>query len=86
MSAILIPSSTVQVRLEDASLDLVCFEYAREVLGDARQAGKLAGYVEATLTVNPGIADSGAILPLGMTIVLPEFVIDQEQPLLRLWD
>lgn len=85
-TATVIPAATVTVALEDASVDLVCFEHARAVLGDARQAGRLTAYVTATLKANPGLAALGPILPLGTVIALPEFVIERPRAAVRLWD
>lgn len=86
MTARVLPASMVTVTTEDMTLDLVCFEYARATLGDARQAGNLRGYVEATYEANPGLADAGILLPLGASIRLPEFTIASEDAYVRLWD
>jgi len=88
VSARIIPARTVTVALEDVTADLVCFEYALSVLRDRRQAGRLQGYVEATLAANPGLAGSDTMLPLGQTVHLPEFVIEAEAGThtVRLWD
>ncbi|OKP66784.1 phage tail protein [Ensifer adhaerens] len=86
MVARIIPAATIVITLEDVMLDQLCFEHAREVLRDRRQAGKLAGYIEATLSANPGLADHGPLLPLGCTVHLPEFVITTENNTVRLWD
>lgn len=82
-----LPGRTVQVTVEDATLDTICFEYALAALGDRRQAGKLTGYVEAALLANPGMADKGLVLPLGALIVLPEFSVETAPAqTVRLWD
>lgn len=86
MSTIIIPAQQIKVELEDASIDLVCFEYAHGILNDRTRAGKITGYVEATLAANPGLAGLGAILPRGTIINLPEFTIKTEQATKRLWD
>lgn len=86
MSARVIPAATATVRVEDATLDLVCFDHAFRALGDRRLAGRLAAYVEATLAANPGLAGLGPVLPLGLVIRLPEFTIDTTVPARRLWD
>nr|WP_235912041.1 tail protein X [Mesorhizobium xinjiangense] len=67
-------------------VDQVCFEYALAHLGDRTLAGKLKGYVEATLTANPGLAELGVILPRGTVIDMPEYVIASETASVRLWD
>lgn len=87
MRAIVIPAATVTVELEDMPLDLVCYEYLFRVLRDRREAGRLRGYVEATLSANHGLADKGLILPLGTVINMPEFVIEERGvQTRRLWD
>ena len=67
-------------------LDQLCFEQALSVLRDRKQAGSIRGYVEASLLANQGIADSGLILPLGLQVNLPEFVLETENTTVRLWD
>ena len=87
MTAIIVPGTVVTVAVEDASLDLICFEHALTMLGDRKRAGKLTGYVEATLEANPGLAGAGMILPLGQRVVLPEFTLAQPASnRKRLWD
>ena len=87
MTAIIIPANIVTVAVEDASLDLICFEHALAVLRDRQRAGKLTGYVEAALEANPGIAGAGMVLPLGRRIVLPQFtVVQPTSDRKRLWD
>lgn len=88
MTATVIPAATRVIDLEDMSIDLVCFHQALTALGDRRAAGRLQGYVEATLQANPGLAAMGLLLPLGTLVRLPEFVI--QTPIntasTRLWD
>ena len=75
------------VRVEDATVDLICFDHAFRVLGDRRQAARLRGYVAATLAANPGLAALPPVLPLGTAIRLPEFIIESDGPAtVRLWD
>lgn len=82
-----LPAATVEVKTEDMTVALLCFEYAYGLLGDRKRAGKLRGYVEATIEANPGITRHGLLLPLGLKVTLPEFVIaDQGQQTERLWD
>ncbi|WP_330168899.1 tail protein X [Bartonella grahamii] len=82
-----IPAKRVVVELEDMSLDLICFHHAMVVLGDRRQAGLLKGYLEATLEANPEIAKYGVLLPRGLKVFLPEFVLSNPQSTVtRLWD
>lgn len=84
-TARLIPAGTVRVDHEDATLDLICFQYAFAALGDRKQAGKLRGYLEATYEANPGLAELGLVVPLGTTIQMPEFIISTEIKIVRLW-
>jgi len=85
--ATIIPAATVTVTLEDVMIDQLCFDYAASVLRDRRRAGRLKGYVEATLEANPGVAALGMVLPLGRTIHLPEFSISTDPgDTVRLWD
>ena len=87
MSARVIPSATATVELEDMTVDLICFDHAVAVLRDRRAAGRLRGYVEATLDANPGLAGLGVILPRGTVVRLPEFVVEEQATAVRrLWD
>lgn len=82
-----IPAASVIIALEDVILDQICFEQLLAVVGDRREAGRIKGYVEATFEANPGLADVGTILPLGLRIELPQFSIETEdRTTLRLWD
>ncbi|WP_375684806.1 tail protein X [Bartonella sp. AP1QHHD] len=75
------------VELEDMSLDLLCFHHAMAVFRDRRKAGLLKGYLEATLEANPEIAKYGVFLPRGLTVILPEFVSQEKNSMVkRLWD
>ena len=87
MNAQIVPAAIVTVELEDVSVDLVCFDHAYAVLRDRRAAGRLRGYIEATLDANPGLAGLGAILPRGTVVRLPEFDIEETGAAVRrLWD
>ncbi|EJF87192.1 tail protein X [Bartonella rattimassiliensis] len=82
-----IPEKHLVVTLEDMSLDLLCFQHAMAVLGAKSQVGFLKGYLEATLETNPGIAGYGALLPRGLKVILPEFVCQEKNSVVkRLWD
>ncbi|ACS51646.1 phage tail protein X5 [Bartonella grahamii as4aup] len=82
-----IPEKHVVVELEDMSLDLICFHHAMAVFRDRIQVGALNGYLEATLEANPEIAKYGMLLPRGLTVILPEFVLSNPQSMVkRLWD
>ncbi|WP_375664779.1 tail protein X [Bartonella sp. CL162QHHD] len=79
-----IPKKRVIVELEDMSLDLLFF---LAVLGDRIQVGALNGYLEATLEANPEIAKYGVFLPRGLKVILPEFVSQEKNSMVkRLWD
>lgn len=83
----IIPATQHTVKLEDVSVDLLCYQYAFSVLRDRHTAGKLKGYVEATLEANPGLASHGALIALGTVVNLPEFVIAKpDRTVRRLWD
>ncbi|WP_186080860.1 tail protein X [Burkholderia gladioli] len=63
--------------LQGDTLDALCW----------RHYGSTAGTVEAVLDANPGLAELGAILPLGTVIDMPELhTIEQTKPLLQLFD
>ncbi|WP_375653960.1 MULTISPECIES: tail protein X [unclassified Bartonella] len=82
-----IPKKRVIVELEDMSLDLLCFHHVMAVFRDRRQAGLLKGYLEATLEANPEIAKYGVFLPRGLKVMLPEFVSQEKNSMVkRLWD
>ncbi|EJF79563.1 hypothetical protein MCO_01129 [Bartonella sp. DB5-6] len=82
-----IPEKRVVVELEDMSLDLICFQHAMAVLREHIQVGAVSGYLESTLEANPEIAKYGALLPRGLTVLLPEFALHNPQSMVkRLWD
>ncbi|UWX70347.1 tail protein X [Burkholderia gladioli] len=63
--------------LQGDTLDALCW----------RHYGSTAGTVEAVLDANPGLAELGAILPLGTVVDMPELnTIEQTKPLLQLFD
>lgn len=85
--AIVLPAATVTVDQEDKTLGLVCFDYAYGVLRDRHVAGKLRGYVEATMTANLHLARLDFFLPLGTVVRLPEFVVETRgEQVRRLWE
>lgn len=87
MAALILPATSITVDQEDMTLDLVCFDHAYAVLRDRRRAGRLRGYVEATLEANQDLARMGLVLPLGQVVKLPEFVVElEERAIRRLWD
>ena len=87
MSATRIPAATVIVEMDDVSIDQLCFAQAVSALGSRKAAGKVTGYVEATFAANPGLADSGTILPRGLVVRLPDFVLaTEDNAIVRLWE
>lgn len=86
MSDTILPATRIRVTREDASLERICFEHAFQVLGDARRAARLSGYVEAALEANRGIAATGLVLPLGVEVTLPEWRVSATAAQVRLWD
>ncbi|MAA97766.1 MAG: phage tail protein [Stappia sp.] len=86
MSDVTLPTARIRITREDASLEQICFEYAFQVLGDARRAARISGYVEAALEANRSIAATGLVLPLGVEVTLPEWRISGTVSQVRLWD
>jgi len=67
----------MQVRsIQGDTLDRVC----------QRVYGRTAGVAEQLLSLNPGLADLGPILPTGTLITLPQQAKQAEATLLQLWD
>ncbi|KEG17034.1 tail protein X [Bartonella bacilliformis] len=82
-----IPEKHIVVELEDLSLDLICYQHVMAILGDRAEIGAVNGYLEATLEANPDIAKYGALLPRGLSVLLPEFVfVHPKSSVKRLWD
>ncbi|WP_417766709.1 tail protein X [Stappia sp.] len=86
MTETTLPAAKIRVTREDASLEQLCFEYALEILGNAGKAARLAGYVEAAIEANRGIAAEGLVLPLGTEVNLPEWRVSNQVEQTRLWD
>jgi len=87
MTARIIPAASVVVELDDVMIDQLCFQYLFSVLRDRSLAGRIRGYVEATLAANPSLADRAVVLPRGLKVALPEFIIESEvRGTVRLWD
>lgn len=72
-----LPADQVRARQGD-TLDAICW----------RELGATRGVVEATLELNPGLADLGPVLPEGTPVILPSraTVAPAVIPLLNLWD
>lgn len=59
------------------TVDAICWRYY----------GRTAGVTEAVLEANPGLADIGAVLPMGHAVKLPDIEQQQEQNnTVNLWD
>lgn len=58
------------------TVDLICW----------REYGRTDGVTEAVLEANPGLADHGAVLPLGTQVSLPDVTPTQKQTTVTLWD
>lgn len=86
MASRFIPPLTVTVDAEDLMVDDLCFRHAAAILGERRAAGRLKGYVEATLATNVGLARAGVVLPLGTVVELPQHTVSDDVTGVRLWD
>lgn len=51
-----------------------------------RHYGYTTGITEEVLKVNPGLADLGAVLPIGKKVLLPRFQPQQTKTTIKLWD
>ncbi|MBG6248719.1 MULTISPECIES: tail protein X [Symbiopectobacterium] len=51
-----------------------------------RHYGRTQGAVEAVLSVNPGLAEYGAILPHGTTVTLPDIATAPACESVQLWE
>lgn len=52
-----------------------------------RHYGRTAGVLEAVLDANPGLADHGPVLPIGLLITLPELqAAAPDRQMVNLWD
>ncbi|MDR0182400.1 tail protein X [Lysobacter arvi] len=60
------------------TLDLLCW----------RHLGETDGVVEAALALNPGLAELGAVLPIGTPVDLPDLAPSAplSADLIQLWD
>lgn len=58
------------------TLDALCY----------RHYGRTQGAVEAVLSVNPGLADYGAILPHGTAVTLPDIASAPVRESVQLWE
>lgn len=69
-------TSITVTALQGDTLDQLC----------QRHLGTTAGTVEATLVLNPGLADLGPELPLGTPVTLPAQPARATANRLKLWD
>lgn len=51
-----------------------------------RHYGRTAGLVELVLKSNPGLADLGAVLPMGTTVLMPPEPPPPSTSTLNIWD
>lgn len=53
-----------------------------------RELGRTEGVTEAALAANPGLADLGAVLPMGTVVNLPDTVqaTQSQTALVQLWN
>jgi phage tail protein X len=53
-----------------------------------RHLGRTAGMVEVVYELNPGLADRGPVLPIGLEVTMPDEPANTTPtaPLLQLWD
>lgn len=59
------------------TVDLLCWRHRKQT----------RGIVEATIELNPGLADHGPILPHGLAVELPDAPAGQAKTtLINLWD
>ncbi|MBG6245587.1 phage tail protein [Candidatus Symbiopectobacterium sp. 'North America'] len=58
------------------TLDALCY----------RHYGRTQGAVEAVLSVNPGLAEYGAILPHGTAVTLPDIATVPVRESVQLWE
>lgn len=59
------------------TVDLLCWRHRKQT----------RGVVEATLEMNPGLADYGTVLPHGLVVELPDAPSAKPKtPLINLWD
>jgi len=58
------------------TVDLLCWRYLQ----------RTQGVVEATLLLNPGLADRGPILPAGMQVELAQPASTNTRRTVQLWD
>lgn len=62
---------------QNDTVDAVCW----------RHYGRTTGVVEAVLEANPGLADHGPVLPIGLLINMPEQqTAAPERQMVQLWD
>jgi phage tail protein X len=67
----------MQVRtIQGDTVDLLCWRHLR----------RTQGVVEATLRLNPGLADLGRILPAGIIVELAQPAAASARAVVKLWD
>jgi len=58
------------------TVDLICH----------RHYGRTVGVTEQVLSLNPGLADLGPVLPMGTRVELPDLPATPAKKLINLWD
>ncbi|MFM2480133.1 tail protein X [Celerinatantimonas sp. YJH-8] len=58
------------------TVDALCWRYY----------GRTSAVTEAVLQANPGLADYGPTLPAGLTLTLPERVVQPSTAQVQLWE
>ncbi len=66
----------VAVSLQGDTVDALCW----------RHLGRTHGVVEATLQLNPGLADLGLVLPTGTSVKLARPASSKTKTTVQLWD
>lgn len=69
--------ATIYMTAQNEMTDAICWHVY----------GASSGYVERVLDVNPGLAEVGPVLPIGMRVLLPDLPkAAQERKIVSLWD
>lgn len=80
-----------RVRRPGKTVEELCFDWLKEQTGDHDRAARLAagGFVEDTLSLNPGLAalqaESEDSVPVGTVIALPPLPEDDIRETVKLW-
>lgn len=66
----------IAVSMQGDTVDALCW----------RHLGRTQGVVEATLKLNPGLADMGLVLPTGTSVKLARPASSKTKTTVQLWD